>query len=193
MRVTHLAWNAHKSASLIKLTTYASAASCKVRRAHTWNLRSPHCSWAISLTNLTNVDFLLRKLVDFLNLQISCKATVPGLNLLLFFFFPFPFPNTCYFLPSVSHFLLLFQLWQPPLPSCLCIPNISLIDLLYETNPLALVYYLTALHSPFIFAITPDNYNCVNSNHAKDILWRNFRWHYIVMIHWHLICTLLTF
>ena len=49
--------------------------------AEDWNLKSVLKSWAISLTNLWNGNFLIKSSVDFWNLLISLKATVPGLYL----------------------------------------------------------------------------------------------------------------
>lgn len=49
--------------------------------AEDWNLKSVLKSWAISLTSLWNGSFLIKSSVDFWNLLISLKATVPGLYL----------------------------------------------------------------------------------------------------------------
>ena len=49
--------------------------------ADDWNLKSVLKSWAISLTNLWKGNFLIKSSVDFWNLLISLKATVPGLYL----------------------------------------------------------------------------------------------------------------
>ena len=132
---------------------YAFAASCKVRRANGWNLRLPHCSWAISLTHLAKGYFLIRKPVDFWNLQISCRAMVPSLNL-IFFFFPFSFTAATFFPPS--HFLFLFQPWDPPPFSCLCIYAFLLM---YSMTQTILLDCSISLYCTF----TPDNYNCANS------------------------------
>merc|ERR1711907_614739 len=79
--VTLLAWMAHKLVSSKRPTMYASAASWRARTAEDWNLRSVLKSEAISLTSLWNGSFLMRSSVDFWNLLISLRATVPGLNL----------------------------------------------------------------------------------------------------------------
>ena len=50
-----------------------------------WNLKSVLKSCAISLTNLWKGNFLIKSSVDFWNLLISLKATVPGLYLWGFF------------------------------------------------------------------------------------------------------------
>ena len=78
MMVTLLAWIAHKLVSSNKPTKYASDASCKAKTAEDWNRKSVLKSWAISLTNLWNGNFLMSNSVDFWYLRISLNATVPG-------------------------------------------------------------------------------------------------------------------
>ena len=79
--VTRLAWIAARLVSSNKETKYASTDSCKAPIAEDWNLKSVLKSWAISLTNLWKGNFLINSSVDFWNLLISLKATVPGLYL----------------------------------------------------------------------------------------------------------------
>ena len=76
--VTLLAWMAHKLVSSNKPTKYASDASCNAKTAEDWNRKSVLKSWAISLTNLWNGNFLMSNSVDFWYLRISLNATVPG-------------------------------------------------------------------------------------------------------------------
>ena len=76
--VTLLAWIAHKLVSSNKPTKYASDASCNAKTAEDWNRKSVLKSWAISLTNLWNGNFLMSNSVDFWYLRISLNATVPG-------------------------------------------------------------------------------------------------------------------
>ncbi|CAL6376959.1 unnamed protein product [Bathycoccus prasinos] len=78
MMVTLLAWIAHKLVSSNKPTKYASDASCNAKTAEDWNRKSVLKSWAISLTNLWNGNFLMSNSVDFWYLRISLNATVPG-------------------------------------------------------------------------------------------------------------------
>ena len=78
MMVTLLAWMAHKLVSSNKPTKYASDASCNAKTAEDWNRKSVLKSWAISLTNLWNGNFLMSNSVDFWYLRISLNATVPG-------------------------------------------------------------------------------------------------------------------
>merc|ERR1712072_1370432 len=81
MMGTRLAWMAQRLVSSKSPTMYASAASWRARTAEDWNLRSFLKSLAISLTSLWNGSFLMRSSVDFWNLLMSLRATVPGLNL----------------------------------------------------------------------------------------------------------------
>ena len=67
---------------------YASAASYKASTACDWKRRSDLNSCAISLTRRWNGSFLMSNSVDFWNLRISRRATVPGLNLWAFFIPP---------------------------------------------------------------------------------------------------------
>merc|ERR1719232_1250882 len=78
MMVTLLAWMAQRLGSSKRPTMEA---SWRARTAEDWNLSSLLYSEAISLTSLWNGSFLMSSSVDFWNLLISLRATVPGRNL----------------------------------------------------------------------------------------------------------------
>ena len=73
----------------MRLTIYASAASCRHIMVLPWK-----CKWylptsrAISQTNCKKRSFLMRTSVLFWNCQISWRATVPGWYFLVFFTLP---------------------------------------------------------------------------------------------------------
>ena len=73
----------------MRLTTYASAASCRHMMVLPWKHKSYFpTSRAISWTNCEKGSFLIRSSVLFWNCQISQRATVPGQYFLVFFTFP---------------------------------------------------------------------------------------------------------
>ena len=108
INVSLFACTAHRFASRKWLTMYASAASCRVRRAVGWNYNSapsllgnfPHPLHEGQLLDKETCEF-------FLHLQISCRATVPSLNLLL----SWGEPRCLWVLPLPTFFLLLSLLW----------------------------------------------------------------------------------
>ena len=81
--VTCFAWIAHKFISSNKQIRYASVTSCRPILCclefgwQSWSL------WRISCTTLRKGNLGIKSSVDFWNLLISCKAWVPGQNLLL--------------------------------------------------------------------------------------------------------------
>ena len=81
INVTPFACTVHRFVSSKSLTMYAFTASSRARKAVAWNHNSSLCWWAISLTNHTNDSFCIRKPINFWNLQISHRVTVPSLNL----------------------------------------------------------------------------------------------------------------
>ena len=79
----------HRLASSMRLTKYASAASCRHIMALPWKHRSYlPTSRAISWTSCEKGSFLIRSLVLFWNCQISQRATVPGQYFLVFLTLP---------------------------------------------------------------------------------------------------------
>ena len=73
----------------MRLTIYASAASCRHIMALPWKYKSYlPTSRAISQTNCEKGSFLMRSSVLFWNHQISQRATVPGQYFLVFFTLP---------------------------------------------------------------------------------------------------------
>ena len=93
----------HTFVSSNKLTTEASATSCKVSRAVPWKHRLPLCC-AISHIHLTNGNLWMRNPVGVWNFWIWHRATVPGLNLLFFlmesvdgFWYPVSSPPSLFF------------------------------------------------------------------------------------------------
>ena len=87
--VTHFACMVQKLASSMRLTKYASAASCRHIIALPWKCRSYlPTSRAISWTSCEKGGFLIRSLVLFWNCWISQRATVPGWYFLVFLTLP---------------------------------------------------------------------------------------------------------
>ena len=75
-------------ASSMRLTIYASAASCRYIMVLPWKHRSYLPTFrAISWINCEKGSFLMRSSVLFWNCQISQRATVPGKYFLVFFTF----------------------------------------------------------------------------------------------------------
>ena len=113
-------------------------------RTRAWNLRSPCCSWVISLTHLMNGHFLIRKPMDVWNFWISYKAIVPGWNLLLFFSF-----SSCCFSSFFFSFLYLFfgigTLHHLPVQVPLMYFTLSLY-LITRAMSLLLLLYITLLY-----------------------------------------------
>ena len=95
-----------------------------------------------SLPILTKGNCLIMKPDNFWNLKISHRAMVPGLNLLLFFSFPFSFTSANFCLS------LTFSSFNCGTLHCLpvFVSHIYLFyDVLYYTNHLAVLHYLTLL------------------------------------------------
>jgi len=88
--VTLFACMAHRLVSSNSPTMYASAASCSASTAWLWKRRSLLYSCAISRTSRWNGSFLMSSSVDFWNLRISRRATVPGRKRCGFFTPPGP-------------------------------------------------------------------------------------------------------
>ena len=87
--VTLFACMAQRLASSMRLTTYASAASCRHIVVIPWKCKSYlPTSRAISQTNHEKGSFLMRSSVLFWNCWISQRATVPGWYFLVFFTLP---------------------------------------------------------------------------------------------------------
>ena len=87
--VTCFTWMVHRLASSKSLTKYASAASCRVKMAHTWKCMSYHpTSRAILQTKCEKGSLQNKRSVLFWNWWISQRATVPGQYLWGFFTFP---------------------------------------------------------------------------------------------------------
>ena len=87
--VTLFACMVQRLASSMRLTTYASAASCRHMMALPWKCKSYlPTSRAISWTNPEKGSFLMRSSVLFWNHWISQRATVPGWYFLVFLAFP---------------------------------------------------------------------------------------------------------
>ena len=96
----------------------------------------------ISLTQLENGNFLIRKPVDFLNLQISCKATVPGQNLFLFFSFPSCGFSSCLLLLISLPFLWHLHSPLPPHPDIFTVLHpIFILDHSYHVTSSLLYNY----------------------------------------------------
>ena len=73
----------------MRLTKYASAASCKHIMVLPWKHKSYlPTSWAISWTSHEKGSFLIRIPVLFWNCQISCRTTAPDQYFLVFFTLP---------------------------------------------------------------------------------------------------------
>ena len=86
--VTCFACMVQRLASSMRLTIYASAASCRHIMALPWKHRSVLPTWrAISQTSHEKGSFLTRSSELFLNHQISWRATVPGWYFLVFLTF----------------------------------------------------------------------------------------------------------
>ena len=87
--VSRFACMVQRLASSMRLTTYASAASCRHIMVLPWKCRSVlPTERAISWTSHEKGSFLLRSSVLFWNRQISQRATVPGWYFLVFLTFP---------------------------------------------------------------------------------------------------------
>ena len=87
--VTRFACMAQRLASSMRLTKYASAASCRHTMVLPWKCRSYlPTSRAISWTSREKGSFLIRSSVLFWNCQISRRATVPSWYFLVFLTFP---------------------------------------------------------------------------------------------------------
>ena len=84
--VTHFTCMVQRLASSMRLTKYASAASCRHNMVLPWKRKSVlPTSWAISRTSHEKGSFLIRSSVLFWNHHISQRATVPGWYFLGFF------------------------------------------------------------------------------------------------------------
>merc|ERR1740117_1467918 len=81
MMVTRLAWIAQRLVSSKRPTMQASEASWRARTAELWKRRSCLKAEAMSRTSLWKGSLRMRSSVDFWNLRISRRETVPGLNL----------------------------------------------------------------------------------------------------------------
>ena len=80
---------AQRLVSSMRLTTYASAASCRHIMLLPWKHKSYlPTSMVISWTSHKKESFLMRSSVLFWTCQISQRATVPGQYFLVFFTFP---------------------------------------------------------------------------------------------------------
>ena len=87
--VTHFTCMAQRLASSMRLTKYASAASCRHIMALPWKYKSYlPTSRVISWTSHEKGSFLMRSLVLFWNCWISQRATVPGWYFLVFLTLP---------------------------------------------------------------------------------------------------------
>ena len=87
--VTHFACMAQRLASSMRLTKYASAASCRHIMLLPWKHRLYlPTSRAISQTSHEKGSILIRSLVLFWKCQISQRATVPGQYFLVFLTLP---------------------------------------------------------------------------------------------------------
>ena len=96
----------------------------------------PLCCWVISLTHHMNGNFHIRKPVNFFNLWISNRATVPSLNLLFIFVRSLDvFESSLFPLSFLSFLCSGLSLWHSPPSSCLCISDVFLIiDVLYHSD-----------------------------------------------------------
>ena len=87
--VTRFVCMVQRLASSMRLTKYASAASCRHIMALPWKHRSYlPTSRAISWTSREKGSFLIRSSVLFWNCWISQRATVPGQYFLVFLTLP---------------------------------------------------------------------------------------------------------
>ena len=87
--VTHFACMGQRLASSMRLTKYASTASCRHIMVLPWKCKSYlPTSRAISWTSCEKGSFLIRSLVFFWNCQISQRATVPSQYFLVFLTLP---------------------------------------------------------------------------------------------------------
>ena len=87
--VTHFAYMVQRLVPSMRLTIYASAASCRHFIALPWKCKSYlPTSRAILWTNHKKGNFQIRSSVLFWNCQISQRATVPGQYFLVFLTLP---------------------------------------------------------------------------------------------------------
>ena len=119
----------------------------------------------------------MRKPVDFLNFQISHRATVPGLNL------PFSlvenpngFWHPCFFSPSL--FFAFLSLLSPAL--------YLLPIFLSQIYLLLIVMYSITLTILLLFLFTSQITTILSLNSIKDIPSWDFVWHYIMYLMLHL-------